>query len=269
MPLRRVAWEWLTLGLTYVICLALFSPQPTAVPTIADVRYLIPVLPFFLGLVGLLLSSVHTKMPAVALTLFAINLTTNIFTLAPFNRELRWLLPAYLQEIHQDYPTSYRAVSQFLQRHGKPDELVFAYPSFTNYPLIFYTGATMRFCCLLNNQTYLPRQEVARLQAPLFIEQHLPDWFIAFGMRPTTTQLLDLFLHHPQNRGENGPTSHFQFVELIDVYWRDTHRPELPWHSFGAKTDFDRDTEAVYVFQRVQNRQVAQDVPPSEKQLQP
>jgi hypothetical protein len=152
-----------------------------------------------------------------------------------------------------------------LERYAKPEELVFAFPPHTNYPLIFYIGDTLRFCCLLTNNTQLPRQEIARLQAPLFIEQHLPDWFIAFGMRATTTQLLHFFSRHPQNRGESGPRSHFQLVELIDVYWEDTHRPELPWHSFGAKTDFDRDVDAVYIFKRVENRQLVQDIVPPEK----
>ena len=226
---------------------------------------MIPVLPFFLGLVGLLLSSLHEKMPVLALTLFIINVTTNVFTLAPFNREFRWLFPAYLKEIHQDYPTSYRAVSQFLHRHAKPEELVFAYPPYTNYPLIFYTGDTLSFCCLLNNRTQLLRQEIIELPARLFMEQHLPDWFIAFGLSPTTARLLNFFSHHPQNRGDNGPLSYFQPVEFIDVYWGDTHRPELPWHSFGAKTDFDRDTDAVYIFKRVKNRQLVQEIGSPEK----
>jgi hypothetical protein len=240
--------------------LALFSPQPTVVPTLADVRYMIPALPFFLGLVGLLLSSLHEKMPVLALMLFIINVTTNVLTLAPFNKEFRWLFPAYLKEIHQDYPTSYRAVSQFLQRHAKPEELVFAYPPHTNYPLIFYTGDTLSFCCLLNNRTQLLRQDIIELPARLFMERYLPDWFVAFGLSPTTARLLNFFSHHPQNGGDDGPLAYFQPVEFIDVYWGDTQRPELPWHSFGAKTDFDRDTDAVYIFKRVKNHQLVQEI---------
>jgi len=38
---------------------------------------------------------------------------------------------------------------------------------------------------------------------------------------------------------------------IYDVYWRQTQRPELPWHSFGPVRDFDRRYEAVYVFRKV------------------
>ena len=264
-PVLRLLREWLTLGLSYVVCLALFSPQPTERPTIADVRYLIPVLPFFTGIVGLLLGALHEKMPVVALTLFLVNMTTNAFTLTPFHKELRWLLPAYLKEVHQDYPTSYRAVSQFLEHHATPDDLVFAYPPHANYPLVFYQGDRLKFCCLLTNQTQLPRHALARLPAPLFMEQHIPDWFIAFGHHPVVTQLLHFFQQHPANASAGGPHSHFQLVEILDVYWRDTHRPELPWHSFGPKRDFDPHSEAVYIFKRVAVPELAQDTTADEK----
>jgi hypothetical protein len=264
-PVMRTTREWLLLSLIYVACLALFSPQPTSTPTIADIRYLIPVLPFCTGGVGILLAALHEKMPAAAMVLFLVNVMTNVFTLTPLHGEFRWLLPAYLKEVHEDYPTAYRAASDFLKRYAKHDDLVLAYPPHTNYPLMFYTGDTLLFCCLLNQHTQLPRPAVDTLQAPLFIEQHLPDWFIAFGNHPATTQLLTFFLQHPLNRGNSGPLSQFQLVELLDVYWRDTHRPELPWHTFGARTDFDRASEAVYIFKRVAHDTLARDTAAEEK----
>jgi hypothetical protein len=83
------------------------------------------------------------------------------------------------------------------------------------------------------------------------MEQHSPDWFIAFGHHPAVTQLLHFFQQHPANASVNGLHSHFQLVKILDVYWRDTHRPELPWHSFGPKRDFDPHSEAVYIFKRM------------------
>jgi hypothetical protein len=260
----RTAWEWLTLGIGYVVFLALLSPQPAQVPTIADVRYLLPALPFLTGLLGVLLWGIHQHMPVVALTLFVASLTTNVLTLTPSNREFRWLLPAYLQEIHQDYPTSYREVIRFLNHNAQPDERIVAYPSYTNYPLMFYASDTLRFCCLLNSRTPLPRQQIEQLHAPLFIEQSRPDWFVSFGNWSATAQLLALFSHPPL--GYEGPPQHVSYrpVAVLDVYWRDTHRPELPWHSFGPKVTFDQRTEAVYIFKRVEEgreQQPARDTP--------
>jgi hypothetical protein len=195
--------------------------------------------------------SIHQRMPVVAVTLLAVSLTTNALTLTPFNCEFRWLLPAYLQEIHQDYPTSYKEVTHFLRENAQQDELIVAYPPHTNYPLMFYTGDKLRFCCLLNSQTRLPHQKIEQLHAPLFMEQYRPTWFVAFGYSPTVVPLLAFFSQPPQ--GSNSPHGqvHYRLVEALDVYWEDTQRPELPWHSFGPKTAFDRHSEAVYIFKRV------------------
>ena len=42
----------------------------------------------------------------------------------------------------------------------------------------------------------------------------------------------------------------YRLVETLDVYWFDTSRPELPYHSFGPIVDFDERLDAVYVFRR-------------------
>jgi hypothetical protein len=246
----QTAKEWLTLGVGYVVFLALFSPQPTKVPTIADVRYLIPALPFLIGAGGIFLWYIHQRMPAVAVTLFMVSVTSNTLTLTPFNHEFRWLLPAYLQEIHQDYPTAYREVVHFLEKNTAQDDLIVTYPQHTNYPLMFYVGDKLRFCCLLNTQTRLPRHQIARLPASLFIEHDRPEWLVTFGAHPMTAQLLAFFSQPSQHNGNTSARPQYHLVDILDVYWQDTHRPELPWHSFGAKTDFDRRSEAVYIFKR-------------------
>jgi len=52
---------------------------------------------------------------------------------------------------------------------------------------------------------------------------------------------------------ENGQTAQYAYRPLprpINRYYFATQRPELHWHTFGPKTNFDRDYQAVYVFQR-------------------
>jgi len=168
----RTTLQWAVLSLGYVFFLSLFSIQPTDVPSIADVRYLIPAVPFFAGMVGAFLWFVHRKARIVALVCLAIIVTSNVLTLSPFNRKFRWLLPAYIGEIHRDYQTSYRAVVEFLLESAAQDDLVYASPEYCNYPLMFYTGDKFRFCCLLNARTLLPVETVRNLPAPLFIEEH-------------------------------------------------------------------------------------------------
>jgi hypothetical protein len=247
----RMVWEWGTLSIAYVFFIALFSPQPTTVPTIADVRYLIIAVPFLAGLGGVCLGFVHRKMPVVALTLLTIMVLSNMLTLTPFNQRFRWLLPAYIGEIHRHYPTSYEAVVRFLKQHAAQDDLVYTFPEFTHPPLLFYAGEQIRLCCLLDSRTPLPAATLQSLQAPLFIEQHFPQWFVAFGNHPEVRKLLQYFSRPHQQEGKPVKFT-YSLVEVLDVYWGATQRPELPWHSFGPKTDFDRRVEAVYIFQRLE-----------------
>ena len=258
IPAARMAWQWVTFSVAYVTCIAVFSPQPTTVPTIADIRYLIIVVPFLAGLAGLFLGYIHQRMPVVAGTLLLVLLTTNVLTLTPFNRQFQWLLPAYIGEIHRAYPTSYEAVASFLQRHATQDDVVFTFPEYTHPPLIFYVGERVRVCCLLNHHTLLPKATTHHLPAPLFIEEQFPHWFVAFGNHPQMWELVRFF-SRPHPRGNETVRFSYPLVHVLDVYWGATHRPELPWHTFGPKTRFDRRTEAVYIFQRTEHIRDEQD----------
>jgi hypothetical protein len=208
-------------------------------------------LPFLAGLVGIFLWFIHRKMKLVAVSLFLIIINTNILTLAPHNTKFRVLLPAYIYEVHHPYPTCYSEAVDFLLRNAKQDDLVYAFPEYCNYPLMFYTTDKFKFCCLLNYQTPLGVDRVRKLSSVLFIEENFPDWFIMFGMHLEALKLLDYF-SRPHKQGDKNIQFNYHLVNLLDVYWQDMSRPELPWHNFGPKRDFDRRSEAVYIFRRSQ-----------------
>lgn len=251
LPAARMAWQWVTCIVAYVTFIAVFSPQPTTVPTIADMRYLIIVVPFLAGLAGLFLGHVHQRMPVVAGTLLLVLVSTNVLTLTPVNRHFRWLLPAYIAEIHRPYPTSYEAVANFLQRHAAQDDHVFTFPEYTHPPLLFYVGERVRVCCLLNHHTRLPKATIHRLPAPLFLEEHFPRWVVAFGNHSQMWELIRFF-SRPHPRDNETVRFSYPLVSVLDIYAGATHRPELPWHTFGPKMQFDRRTDAVYIFQRTE-----------------
>lgn len=245
--------QWAAFSLGYVFFMALSSPQPANVEAIADLRYLIPIVPFLAGMVGAFLWFVHKKSRIVALACLALIITSNVLTLSPFNWKFRWLLPAYIGEIHRDYPTSYSAAVEFLLKSAARDDLVYASPEYCNYPLMFYSGDKFRFCCLLNARTPLPVETVKNLAAPLFMEEHFPNWFIAFGGKPAVLKLLEYF---SRTHTSHGKTVQFDYrlVKTLDVFWFDTSRPELPRHRFGPVVDFDRRFEAVYIFRRSEHK---------------
>ncbi len=245
----RMTYEWLLLALGFVWFLALLSPQSPQVTTMAELRYLLPATPFLAAVAGTCLWALHQRSKAVALVVWVLTLSTNLLALAPLTQPFRWLLPAYIAEVHADYPTASRAVVDYLEAHAAPDDLVFAYPTYENYPLLFYLGDHIRLCCQLDRRTWMSPDTLARLQAPLHIDHHFPDWVVAYGTQPGLGPHLGYFSRPHQ---ENGVDAQYRYplATVLNVYWDATQRPELPWHHFGPRTDFDLNSEAVYIFRR-------------------
>lgn len=249
--LTRIALEWATLGIGNVVVLALVSHQPAVTPAIADIRFLVASLPFFAGLQGILLWLVHQWKKPVGILMFVVLACSNLFTLPLFGRDFQWLLPAYIREIHHEYPSSAGAVSEYLAKHARQDDLVYAYPEYFSGPIMFYVGDKVRLCCLLNKKSPLSKEELRELNAPLFNDEHYPDWFVAFGLhRPAEGMLLHF--SRPHLKGREIVRFKYRLAERLNIYWDQTQRPELPRHSFGPKTDFDRNQD-VYIFKRVED----------------
>ncbi|PWU13801.1 MAG: hypothetical protein C5B50_18595 [Verrucomicrobia bacterium] len=268
----RMAVEWIVLVAAYIFFLSLISPSVVNNGAIhSDLRYLSAIIPVTACLVGIFLWTVHqgvlftqhairnTQHVArftfhtqrlVAFGALLILLITNLATLHFTNRELRWLLPAYLSELRNPYPTCYSEAAQFLRENARQDDVVFCTPHFTHCPLVFYVGDKVRFGCTLNLETTLPLEKVRSLPAPLLAEENFPDWVISFSADSSARQAMQFF---SREHTENGRTVTYTYglAKVLDVFWFDLSRPELTSHHFGPKTDFDRRTEAVYVFKRL------------------
>ena len=178
-------------------------------------------------------------------------MTTNLPSAHPWGWGFRWLLPAYLGEVHHNYPTAYGGVVNYLRKNARQDDLVFAWPEYTNYPILFYLGDRVKLCCLLDRDTRLLAEKVEAMEragAPLLIDRHYPDWLVFFGANTDGASLLTKF-SRPHTSGGQRVQIRYDLVAGLDVFWYATHRPELHLHSFGPKTTFDRDREAVYIFE--------------------
>ncbi len=248
---RKVILTWATLCLAYIAILGVVSPQPVkGGADIADVRYLVPLLPFTAGLVGWVVGCVHRWRSAVAVMLFGVITCCNVLSLNPLKPEFRWLLPAYIKEVHHDNPTSYSRVIEFLKGATTNDDVVVATDEYCNYPLMFYLGDRVRFGCLLDTNTPLPHDLIRSLKAPLFGEENFPDWFIAFGMDEAAISTLGFF-SRPHEKNSKIEQFQYRFVTNLNVFWVDTSRPDFFMHTFGPKKDFNPAVDSVYVFQRV------------------
>ena len=160
---RRVL-EYAFLGIGYAAFVAMLSPQGLHARIDADIRYLLPAVPFLTVLVAMALHWVHQRQKGLGLLLFLVIVTTNVLSIHPWGWGFRWLLPAYVSEVTHDYPTAYGEVVDYLRKNARQNDLVFARPEYTNYPIMFYLGDRVKLCCLLDPQTPLPRDTVAKLE---------------------------------------------------------------------------------------------------------
>ncbi len=234
--------EYVFLGIGYPVFVALLSPQPVGTSVrVADVRYLLPAVPFLAVLVAAALRTVHQRDSRLAAALFIVVVATNTFSFHPWGWESRWLLPAYVNEVHHEYPTAYAEVVDYLRKNAQKDEVVFGWPEFTNYPILFYLGDHLRIGCVLSEQNPLPMDKVEKLEstgAPLLFERHYPDWLVFFGPHPTSAEILEFF-SRPHVRGNEVVQMSYNRAALLDVYFQATSRPELHLHSFGPERQFD------------------------------
>jgi hypothetical protein len=246
---RRVL-EFACLSIGFAVFVAMLSPQSVRTVEVADVRYLFPAVPFLAALTAAVVHFVHRRGRLWAAALFLVIVTTNLLGANPWGWRFRWLLPAYISEVHRDYPTSYSEVIAFFRQNARQDDLVATWPEHTNNPILFYLGDKVRLCCLLDKHTSLPMETVEELErsgAPLLADRHYPDWIVFFGRHKVCQDILTYF-SRTHVRNAESVRMDYRPVAALDIYCYDTQRPELHLHSFGPKADFDRRTEAVYIF---------------------
>lgn len=247
----RAAREWLVFALADIFLLVLIGPNPNWSTQLADLRFFFPLAPFLAGLAGVFLWFVHRRSPFGAVALLVLMTCSNLPALNPLRPKHRWLLPAYLGELRAPYPTAYGRAAEFLLSRAQPGDTVYAASHHMNFPLMFYTGDRLKFCGLLDRKTPLPRAALARLDAPLWVEENFPDWFVSFGWNDNRQQTLDYF-SRPHEHAGKPRRFRYEPVATLGIYWYPSGRPELPWHTFGPVTDYHPLSQGVHVFRRVE-----------------
>ena len=84
--------------------------------------------------------------------------------------------------------------------------------------LTFTVGHRVLFCCVLDQDSPLPRSTLEALPARLFREGTIPDWIVIFWALP--------------NEYWEAVKEHYELAAQPDVYYYPTQRPELNFHTF-------------------------------------
>lgn len=243
------AREWGVLVGGFLLFLSILSPHQIVVGNDEALRYMFVLLPWLAGLSGMLMWFISRRMRLLALAMLVVLIGSNMLSLSPANNTPRLLLADYIAEVHQPYPTAYSEVVAFLQEHARFDDKVLAAPQHMNYPLMFYMGDRVRIASVIDRKTHLSLDLVRALPAPLIREENFPDWLVSFGTWPDTPRTLRFFSRPHTHNGRRIQYSYRLFTTL-DVFYEQTQRPEISWHSFGPHRSFNRSKNAVYIYRR-------------------
>ena len=238
-PLAAVG-KIILMGALFALFSAMLSAQPIWLHSVADLRYYVGALPLLLAMKGLFVEWAWRRHVIAG----AVSLGALLFSsvgAAPFNtrtiftgeKTLGLHLFEFIREVHRPYRDSISVVSSYLLQNAERDDLVYV-PGFADREvLIFYVGDHVRFCCILDETTLLPKDKIAALDAPLYIEQNTPDWIVGFErLRPETVEQF---------------AASYEVVAKLKVHPYPTQRPELHWHAFAPLDPGDR---GVFILRR-------------------
>jgi hypothetical protein len=226
---RRALVLLAALGLWVVITVA-FTPQSVSGSMVADMRYLVPLIPLGTVLTTAALVTLWRLWRPLAIAAAALVVLSNIPYLAFLGDDNGFLLPRgaqctlcrYVQEQVVDRTTASEAVVNRL-RQIPDDELLLVVPGYMTYPAMFYLPHK-RFCCQLDEAHPLRDELRTELPDAVFWERAEPTLALINRQPPQN-------LSGPLSiRGQHLGT--YRVVGLLDFPSKDLSRPEIPWHAF-------------------------------------
>lgn len=240
-PLRDLSRRGLVvvgIALVGVVTTVAFSPQSASRSTIADMRYLVPVIPLGALATAAALRILWELARPAALVVACAVVFSNVPHLGfcgTFNNYLppkgiQCTLCRYVEEVVTDRTTATEALVDYI-RTIPEDEVLLIFPPFMAYSPMYYLPER-RFCCQLRGSHALTAGLAAELPGYVFWEK------ADVGVGLIAAQLPGAPEGPLTIRGV--PMGIYSYMATVDVPPRDCSRPEIPWHAFNGD-----DTKAV------------------------
>ena len=216
--------------LVYSIAIVAFSPQTVTNWTrLADMRYVVALMPIGAVASACALSALWYLSswvgPILAIVMGSLLAVTNIFSSAWSNwQPVRSTLYEYLKENARDYTTGNEVLIDFLRKLPE-GRVIRVIPDFMTYPAMFY-APKQHYCCQLGDDHKMDARIGRELPKYVYFSRVLPD-YILVGADIEPQQLL------VQCAMAFGPGK-YRLDPSVGADYRDTSRPEIPWHSFGS-----------------------------------
>ncbi|MCY4374761.1 MAG: tetratricopeptide repeat protein, partial [Spirochaetaceae bacterium] len=215
------------MGALFALFAAALSVQPVWARSepYTDLRYYMGALPLLLAMKGLFVEWAWRRRRIAGAAAGAVLLFSsagawpfNITMLFTGERTLGLHLFQFVREIHRPYRDSIRAVSDHLLQHAEQDDLVYVAGFADRETLMFTTGHRVLFCCILDEDSPLPRATIDALGPHVPAGRITPDWIILFGK--------------PVREYWQTVTAHYSVAVQPNVYYYPTQRPEINLHAF-------------------------------------
>jgi len=224
----------------FITVTALIAPQIVALTHVADIRYVVPVIPLAIALEAGAICALPCSSPRLAIGLAAIVFGTNLLNAGPWQEEgFRSTLVAYVHELLDPVPEPYTPAADWINANVADGQSVWVLPDYSTYPLMFHAPRALYAWQL----DWPPREDFQDMADIHFKGKQWPDYVVAFG--PSLGEMMEVA--YAQNR----PVNDYVPVATIPVYWKDMYRPELFCRTFMPYTNFDPQLEAVYILKRV------------------
>jgi hypothetical protein len=228
--------------LLYTLVINRLSPVNSTV--IAEVRYLVATIPLWMIMAVLVIEELTRRRAWLALALGMLAFGTNLlhgtwlFPGNPIPVHPRCTVLSFIRELVSPPVDPYSVAARWINEHVASGQSIWVLPDYMVYPLIYHAPGPIYAWQL----PAPPAGQFKDLPPIQFRGLVAPDYILAFG--PSAG------LARETIQAWNQPGLDYSLVATLDCYWQDVHRPELFLRSFEPIREFDRRTEAIYVFRR-------------------
>jgi 4-amino-4-deoxy-L-arabinose transferase-like glycosyltransferase len=234
---------WLPL-LIYAAVISVISVQPVARTSVADIRYLTPLIPLCIILATLCLRIISGGKLWIAVPLALIAFGTNLFNgswlphFGPTRDSMHSTPVRFIEELRSPPTDPYAVAAARVNQNTKPYETVFVWPDYMTYPLMYHAPRATYAWQIKSPGRDPQLQNLAPIH---YFGQGAPDLVILFGLHDPA--IMDAL------RSAAGGKD-YTLVDRLNCFWVPLQRPELFFHSFTPITDFNTNSEAIFVFRR-------------------
>jgi 4-amino-4-deoxy-L-arabinose transferase-like glycosyltransferase len=236
---------WLIRGfialLVYVFFVSLVSPQVVSLTQVADIRYLVALIPLSIGLHTRFFGKIASRWFWPAKGVLAVLILSSLPTASFLVHGIWQSYPfSFARELIYPVPDPFTPSAEWIRKHVSRNSSVWIIPDYMTYPMMFDAPHAIYAWQLDPKQKSDP--QFSHLPDIHFRGVLMPDYIVAFG--PMVKQVRQ-YISQWATQG----VRYNEEARLL-TFGKDLYRPELFWRTFKPIENFDPNTEAIYIFKK-------------------